>query len=630
MKLLQKDSSLVVICTLLLSLIFLFSFSILAEDYTEAPELQQKVEDGDLPPLSERLPDNPFVVGPGVLKPAEHLEWKPGKFGGTLKTTHTSPEWDPYFFCMNNETLLSAPFISVNNIKGNILSEFKANEDNTVFTLKIRENLKWSDGHPVTTEDVKFTYEDILNNEELTPIFPAKFRIAGEPMELEIIDNYTFKITFAEPYGDFITKITDPWGSYAELIKPEHYLKNFHIKYTTMAKLEPYLEEEELEDEWWNLFNMKDIAHWDMCSDDAIGFPVLYPWMRAESSEGLLEFKRNPYYFKVDTEGQQLPYINNVKSFYVGSTETMTMNVLSGQATFLGGAGLQKMPLYKEKEEQGNFKVHLLKNHVNPLCLYMNYTYEDQVWQEVVKDIRFRKALSHSVNYQEIIDNLYFGLASSPVTIEAEYNPDKARELLNEMGLGEKDNQGFRLGPDGETFEFLIEVAPYPQIPEVIKAAELLVEYLKDVGLNASMKKRSTTLFGQKSAANELTASLLWLPVPTWRHRISMGSHIPEGKWGREWQTWYDTDGESGEAPPTWIKEVYDINERIIRTIPDEPEGKKAMQDLFDWYQEYIPFIPIVQQSTDVLITPDNLGNVAEDGMALGAVFPAEQYYFEE
>ncbi|GAJ07954.1 unnamed protein product, partial [marine sediment metagenome] len=182
-----------------------------------------------------------------------------------------APTWHADLFLALNESLVSTPGAGEHRetFRGNIVKDFEISEDEKVFTFFMREGLKWSDGVPVTTEDILFTYEDFLLNEKLTPILSRWMRsgniAGGEPLKLEVIDKYTFRISFTEPYGGFPAWIgIMGWMGYTEFLKPKHYLKNFHPRYTPLEKLELLIEEEELaKGEWWALFNLKDILNWE-------------------------------------------------------------------------------------------------------------------------------------------------------------------------------------------------------------------------------------------------------------------------------------------------------------------------------------------------------------------------------
>ena len=455
----------------------------------EAPMLAERVAAGELPPLEERLPAEPFVVGPGVLMSEEDLpDWEPGEYGGVLRSAHFRPDWNPDIFVMINEPLLSAPGLGVDGIRGNVLKDYEVNEDNTEFIFHMREGMKWSDGEPVTTEDVRFVYEDIYLNENLTPSFPRRFRTgysaAGEPMELEVIDDYTFKVTYPEPYGGFLRNLViEGWNGYTELIRPAHYLKQFHADYTDVAELQPMLEEMGLTDEWWQLFTAKDCLSWDVNEPMCLNTPRLGPWLLVENdTPGLLKFERNPYYHKVDTEGKQLPYIDELLSVLTEDVEMLNLNIFTGDVDFMReSTGLVKVPLYKENEEKGGFITVLLDMHVDSSNLFINQTFDDPVWREVVQDIRFRQAVSLAVDREEMIESLYYGFASLPeVSVPEDLiarDLDRANALLDEMGLDQRDDDGWRLGPDGERFEFLIETGAHAA--DLAPAAELAGEYLE-------------------------------------------------------------------------------------------------------------------------------------------------------
>ena len=601
--------------------------------YKESPVLAKLVKEGKLPPVEERLPKEPFVVGPGVLISKEDLpDWQVGKYGGTLRAAHSVADWAPDVFVMFNEPLVCAPGIGVEGIRGNIVKDFEVSKDNKVFTFHLREGLKWSDGQPVTTEDVLFTYEDVLLNEKLTPVFPAMFRDGGrpdgKPMKLEILDKYTFRISFNEPYGGFLRRLAiEAWVGYTQLLKPKHYLKQFHIRYTSLEKLKPLLEKEQLKDEWWNLFNLMDFTNWEQTQPRSAGFPVLTPWMIVKSPSGVLVFERNPYYFKVDTEGNQLPYIDTIKSVQVQDVEMVNMKVLTGEVDFLReSTALVKVPLYKENEKKAGFRVHLLDMHVDSSYIGFNQTYKDPIWRKVVQDVRFRKAVSLGINRKEIIDSVYFGFASLPETVPSEYNPKEANRLLDEMGLNKKDKDGFRLGPDGKTFIIPIECGA--QAPDLMPVSELLVEQLRKLGLKATLKKIDPQLFGQRSAANELLASVMWCHDQGWDN--SYAGDTIGGSTGQLWQLWYTTNGKEGEEPPAWVKKAYEIDAARWKAVPGSPEYKKLRAEGLEWHKTYLPLITIVEKVKYPMIASERLGNIPRSGYAIAANFSGEQFFFKK
>lgn len=605
--------------------------------YQEAPELAAKVAAGELPPIDERLPSEPFVVGPGVLLTTEDLpDWEPGQYGGTLRTAHFRPDWNPDVFVMMNEPLLSAPGIGVQGIRGNVLKDFDVNDDNTEFTFYMREGLKWSDGVPVTTEDVRFVYEDIYLNEQLTPTFPRRFRTGyapdGDPMTLEVLDDYTFKVKFSEPYGGFLRAITiEGWNGYTELLRPSHYLKQFHIKYTTLDALKPYLEEQNLTDEWWQVFTAKDCLNWHVNQPKCIGFPQLNPWLRVESSEpGLLTFERNPYYFKVDTEGKQLPYIDKLLSVLVEDVEMVNLKILTGDVDFMReSTGLVKIPLYKENEEKGGFRTVILDMHVDSSSLWINQTFDDPVWQQISQDVRFRQAVSLAIDRQEIIDSLYFGFAGLPLKTVGEdlavRDVDRANALLDEMGLDQRDSDGFRLRPDGQRLTLLLEHGAHA--PDLGPAAELVGEHLRDVGIDVQVKQIDPQLWGQRRDANELQASVFWAHDQGWDNNYTSDTIQRAGE---SWWRYMTTDGEEGVEPPDWVKQAFELDKKRWSVISGSDEYNKLKEEGFAWHRANLPEITLVENVKYPMIVSARMGNVASHGYAIAQNFAGEQLFYRE
>lgn len=601
----------------------------------EAPMLAELVAAGQLPPLEERLPQEPFVVGPGVIvSEADLPDWTPGRYGGTLNMAHGDADWNPDIFIMLNEQLLMAPGIGVEGIRPNIVKAFEVSDDNTTFTFHLREGLKWSDGEPVTTEDVRFMVEDVYQNEQLTPSFPAKFRAAGkpdgEPMALEVTDDFTFRLTFAEPYGGFLRELTiKGWQGYTDLLQPAHYLKQFHADYADAAALTALLEEAGQGDEWWQLFNNKKCQNWDLTRTRCIGMPSLYPWLAVASGEtDVLTFERNPYYFKVDTEGKQLPYIDRIVSVLAGDSDGVNLKVLTGDIDLLReDTALVKLPLYKENEAKAGFTVQLLDNHVDPTALFLNYTFDDPVWREVTGDLRFRQALNLAINRQEIIDSVYFGLAALPQLIPATYNIEQANQLLDEMGMDQRDADNFRLGPDGNPFILPIETASYaPDIPVV---AELLVEHFKEIGIKTTLKLVDSSLAGQRIDANEAQASVIWSVQPMWRNG-TWTDYLPSGRFGQRWDLWYRTNGAEGEEPPEPIKRIYELHEGRIAVPPASAEDKALTDEIYQIHYDNLYVFNIVEEVRYALVTNAKLGNVPSGGQAIAANNSGEQFFYRE
>lgn len=192
------------------------------------------------------------------------------------------------------------------------------------------------------------------------------------------------------------------------------------------------------------LFSIVDVTNWDLTDRKAIGFPVLYPWMITSYSDGLAIFERNPYYFKIDPEGNQLPYIDTLESRLVEDQEMVTLETIAGNLDFSRENGaLNNMPIYRENEENGGYRAVLMNMHNDPTNLHLNLTYDNDTWKEVANDVRFRKALNMAIDREEIIEAIYYGFAEPSTIIDVSYDPEEANRLLDEMGM-EIGSDGYR------------------------------------------------------------------------------------------------------------------------------------------------------------------------------------------
>jgi peptide/nickel transport system substrate-binding protein len=608
--------------------------------YKESPVLAEKVAAGELPTVDERLPEEPMVVGPGTYLTEENLpNWEPGVYGGTLRSAHAVANWSPDIFVMADEPLVMAPKIGDQGIVGAVVKDFVVENDNKDFTFVLRKGLKWSDGMPVTTEDVRFTYENILLNEQINPIFPAKFRNGfksdEEPMTLEIVDDYTFKVHFTKPYGGFLRALAiEGWVGYTDLINPAHYLSQWHADTNpdllTSDEYKVEAEKISVTDEWWQVFAQKRCQNWDLTNPRCVNYPSLFAWIGVPSGNAsLLTFERNPYYFKVDTEGQQLPYIDRIVSQQVENVEMVNMKVLAGEVDFLReSTALVKIPLYKENEEKAGFSTVLLDMHVDSSGLRLNQTFNDPDWQSVVRDVRFRQAVSLAINRQELIDSVYYSYASFPLETVGEefsqFDVDKANALLDDMGLTEKDADGFRKYPSGKVIEILLENGQ--QAPDLAPVADLTAQYLKAIGLKVTVRSIDSSLHGQRWAANEIQSTVMWSHDVGWAGDITLGNL---DRAGRLWRVWRDTNGAEGEEPPDWAKEAIEIDANRWQAVPGTDDYNALVEAGLQWTRDNLPYINFVEGVKYPMIVNAKMGNVPQSGYAIGYNFTGPQMFFK-
>ena len=600
----------------------------------QAPMLQAQVQTGDLPPLSERLPKEPFVVKPGTLMPADQLDvTKIGKYGGTMRLVHDSPSSSVSMVASSTQPLLRAPSLDYQPLIGNLVRDYEISDDLKVFTFYMREGLKYSDGVPVTSEDVRFSYEDVVSNEEITPSFPSQLKSAGKPdgapMKLEIIDDYTFRLTSELPYGGFAyANNGNTWRGYARwMLRPRHHLEKYHIKYTPMEELAPLIKERGLEEnEWYKLFNDKDCragngAKW--VSADFVDYPGLEPWvLKGITSESTITAERNPYFFKVDMEGNQLPYIDKCRDVLVQGGEMAVMEIIKGNVDHSYEYGsLADYPLLKENEAKGNYKVMLYDMHRTTADVIPNYTNPDPVWRELIRDVRFKRALCYAMNYDEIIEVVYYGNAGLPVTTPSEFDPDEANKILDEMGMDARDGDGFRLGPDGNTFVFKMDTDAW--FREFVPTGELVREYYQDVGIKTDLKTIEPSLLGERRNANELYSSIRYTIIPYLWWMFS-----GTGSWEAPlWKQWFDTNGEKGEKPDQWWLDLKTLAVDQLAVAPEEhPAVIKEMEKIA---YDNILWMVTCDWSKYIVCMGGDMGGYSSHGYGTMAQHSAEFFFFD-
>ncbi len=609
-----------------------------AGKYNESPMLAALANAGKLPPVDERVSSEPLVVDAGVLLAASDVDFKIGKYGGTMHYVTARTDVCAELYDATAEPPLMAPgslkIGSVEQIRPNLMKHFEISADKKEITFFMRKDLKWSDGAAVTTEDVRFWYEDIQKNEDITPRMSKYLKAAakpgGTPLELDIIDTYTYRVKFAEPGLAFVEWISRYSAHWDYVMRPKHYLKDFHTKYTSMEKLKPYLDEQGLpEAEWWKMFQQKDegTLHWLNIKAVDTDYPTLSPWMLEKRSSGVVTYTRNPYYWKVDSAGNQLPYIDKIRIEILSDSEAVNMDILAGEVDWARQyASMVNLPLYKENESRGGFKVQFLGMHVAPLQFRFNFTKEEPLWRQIVRDVRFRKALNHAINSAEIVDVVYKGFGKVPTIYPTPYDPQMAKQLLDEMGLNKKDSEGWRLGPDGKRFVFPLEVQK-GYTPEQDALCELLVEYFQAVGIKTHFKNVGATLYRERQLSNNLYIYFGWAHTGFWRNAPTTSDFIQDI--ARKWYDWHETAGKEGEEPLPWAKRLWEIADATDSYLLSASEVKKLHDELWHILSEQVPSVLPMDYGVYPLIGSAKLGNVPHKGMAILASFTQEQFYFK-
>ncbi len=634
----------VLLCLITIALLVAFGGQVLAQaevsprGFIEPPFLADRVASGALPPIDERLPVEPFVVGPGVLLQEEFMTWEDGQYGGTISIAAPFPTG--FVNIAGGATILRSPSQSSEASLPNVLSDFSHSDDFTVFRFTIREGLRWSDGVPVTTEDVRFTFEDLYQDPDVQRGLPSELFTQGNPAlpaaELTIIDDYIFELTFSKPYGIFVAALNSWIPYYDFMIKPAHYLKQFHAKYANQDELAKLLEENG-QTSWVQLLNTKDVAHWSAGEASALGMPVLNAWVLTEVNENQRVYERNPFFWHVDSAGRQLPYIDRIVNNISVDSSAQTNAIIAGQVTLASGGelALNNMPIYVQNAERNNTSVFTTGSFNNPLLLFLNHDYqydtENSVWQQLIADPerRFGQAVTAAMNPDDINQSVYFGLFGAPDPLYHYNDASVANQLLDALGMDQRGSDGYRLGPDGQPFIFRITHAA--NSPDFDPVAELLKQQFDAVGLHTEIERIDGALFDQRKAANEIMASLMWNDGPAWAGGISR-DYQPSSKGPWSPMTWLfvNSGGTQGRQPPAYLQEFYDLDASRQEYPPQSAEGQAIFTEMLNWFARNFVFIPTTGAKVSANVVDARLRNVPNEGapVELDTYINAEGMWF--
>ncbi len=622
--------------------------------YQEAPMLRAKVAAGELPPLEERLPEEPTVI-----EPIEEI----GQYGGTLYVLATDnfPWQDMGSGPENSKHLLHASRDEDGNIviEPAIAKGYEMSDDGKTLILYLREGMKWSDGYPFTADDFLFMFEDMDRNDQVSTwdVFPLVKRIKK-------IDDYTVRFEMDDPY--FLMPLMMTWWKGGEwgMFHPKHYLEKWHIKYNPEAN---ELAKEEGFETWAEAFQYH--FWW---SPGTVGKPTLMPFVLTEFTDTYKVLERNPYYPVVDSAGNQLPYIDKIVSTFVDK-EVYQMKVINGEADVAYmKTTFANYPLYKENEKEGDYRVVLIPGADGSNAAFgVNLNSPDPVKRKIYQDVRFRRALSLGINREEINETVCFGLATPrqatiiPSTsyyeeewgeAYAQYDPDEANRLLDEMGLTERDKDGFRKRPDGETLLLMVEYSSDISPSMLIPILELVGEYWQDVGIKTTIKSVGLLLFLERmsSANHDVLAADIDVSEEINNFSQLAGPWRPHGgrvAWGKDWNIWLEADQRvrrglqtledfeggklPGEEPPAEMKELYSWVELRTFTEIGSEEYMELSRKIYDFNAEQVFVIGTVGIVPIPYIAKNNIGNVPtvlDPGWmnALALNYHGDQLFFKQ
>ena len=548
------------------------------DDATIAAYNSQIQGNPDLPPLAERIPSEPLVVAP-----YEAI----GNYGGTLDIISNATEAGTSDMMSIRHVNLVRYSDDLETIVPNVAKSWSWNDDFTQLTFNLREGHKWSDGAPFTSADVKFWYDNLMLDENVIASTKDYALVGGERMTVDTPDATTVVFNLPAPKPGLLSHFAN---HYAQGFQPKHFLGRFHPAIDPNADanaqaigfengyavISAYFGNSDWMDTATPMLAHPDkVANMPKAASPTLESHIVV----AESTEGR-HFVPNPYYFKVDTAGNQLPYVNEQDETFVTETEVRVLKLINGEVDYkTQSLQLDMAPLLLENQEKGDFTVSLQPKISFPTFSF-NVTDENLEKRELFNNVTFREAMSVAINREEINEVAYFGLGQiqqfvgfSPtpgfigddlLQYKTEYDPEGAKAALDSIGFTDQDGDGWRDLPSGAPLVLNIQFATQGTSSKV---NELVAQNWADVGVKTTVKEITADEYRSAQSANSLS-------VGTWEKSqplaVILGNNelfVPPfenyfaHRTGMLWAEYLESGGERGVQPPDWVNDsIADVN----------------------------------------------------------------------
>ncbi len=613
----------------------------LNKGYRESPILAELVKNGRIPSIEKRIPSVPYVVD------LESRGRKNGKQGGTLRTMISRKKDVRQMVVYGYARLVG--YDDNYQLQPDLLRDFKV-VDNREFTFHLRPGHRWSDGHPFTSADFEYWWNDVCLHPELSPSGPPSILLVdGQPPAVTFPDEHTVVYKWDKPNPYFLPALAQARPPF--IFRPRHYLEQFHTTYTDADTLGSLIEDRRVRS-WMSLHNKLD----NMYKFDNPDLPTLQPWIATrEGSKSLRNFVRNPYYHRVDNQGQQLPYIDKISMSIVGGGLIAAKSNAGEVDLQARGLDFKDISILKKGEKDGNgYEVKLWSNgSASQIAIYPNLNYTDPVWRELLRDVRFRRALSMGIDRNMINRALYFALGvesglqaleASPLHEElfrsmwSQFDLDAANELLDDIGLVERRGDGIRLLSDGRPLRLVIETAGERE--EVENALQIITDTWREIGVEMIMRPLDRDILRMHVYSGVAMASV-WFGwdngIPT--SQTSPSYLAPTEQEFFAWPKWgqyHQTSGQAGERPdlPDAVELIKLAKE--WETSTSEQQREEIWNKMLYIHAEQVYGIGIVAETPQPVVVSSRLRNVPDNALwswepgAHFGIHRMDEFYFDD
>ena len=585
----------------------------------EPPMLQADIAAGKLPPLAQRLPASPLVVD------IKRANWSPGRYGGEMRMLMAKDRDIRMMVVYGYSRLVG--YDEQLRLVPDILERIE-NIESRVYTLHLRPGHKWSDGRPFTAADFRYYWDDVANNKDLSPFgLPQALLVRDRGPRFEVLNETTVRFSWDEPNPQFLAILAGPSPLY--IYRPAHYLRQFHPTYVGLEKANAIAKAASARS-WAGLHQKKD----EQYRNDNPDLPTLEPWINTTPLPSTrFVLKRNPYFHRVDVQGRQLPYIDHV-------IVNIADDKLIPAKTGAGDIDLQVRYLrfdnytfLKQNEKRNRYRVLLWEKALgSQMALYPNLNVEDPEWRALMRDVRFRRALSLAINRHEVNEVVYFGLGieSSNTVLQrsplfrpefrsawSQFNVKEANALLDAIGLTRRDAAGLRLLPDGRAMEVIVDTSG--ESTEETDVLELVRDSWRQVGISLFSRPSQREVF-RKRVFSGKSMMTVWsglnngIPTP----EMSPQELAPTAQDQLQWPMWgqyYENNRKGGEPPA--LPEAQKLAELYEqwRVAAANPEREKIWLSMLEIHAQQVFTIGIVTRALQPVVVRNALHNVPVDGI---------------